>query len=187
MVDEAHSSQGGRTSAIMNMALGDEAEEDEDTFEDQINRIIEGRRMLDNASYFAFTATPKNKTLELFGDSSPQSDGAVKHLPFHSYTMKQAIQENFILDVLGSYTSIQSYFNLVKKIDDDPEFDSKRAQRRVRHYVEGHEYAVRAKAEIMVDHFNESVFSPQLMGGRARAMVVTDGVNRAIDYHLCHQ
>ena len=184
VIDEAHSSQGGRTSAVMNMALGDQPDEDEDTFEDQINRIIEGRKMLDNASYFAFTATPKNKTLELFGDPSPQPDGTVKHLPFHSYTMKQAIQENFILDVLENYTSIQSYFNLVKKIDEDPEFDSKRAQRRLRHYVEGHEYAVRAKAEIMVDHFNESVFSPQLLGGRARTMIVTDGVNRAIDYYL---
>ena len=184
VIDEAHSSQGGRTSAVMNMALGDQPDEDEDTFEDQINRIIEGRKMLDNASYFAFTATPKNRTLEIFGNASPQPDGTVKHLPFHSYTMKQAIQEGFILDVLGSYTSIRSYFNLVKMIDDDPEFDSKRAQRRLRHYVEEHEYAVRAKAEIMVDHFQESVFSPRLTGGKARAMVVTDGVNRAIDYYL---
>ena len=184
VIDEGHSSQGGRTSAVMNMALGDQPDEDEDTFEDQINRIIEGRKMLDNASYFAFTATPKNRTLEIFGNSSPQPDGTVKHLPFHSYTMKQAIQEGFILDVLGSYTNIRSYFNLVKMIDDDPEFDSKRAQRRLRHYVEGHEYAVRAKAEIMVDHFNESVFSPRLTGGKARAMVVTDGVNRVIDYYL---
>ena len=187
VIDEAHSSQGGRTSAVMNMALGDQPEaldeDDDDTFEDQVNRIVESRRMLANASYFAFTATPKNKTLELFGGPSPQPDGTVKHLTFHSYTMKQAIQENFILDVLGNYTSIRSYFNLVKMIDDDPEFDSKRAQRRLRHYVEGHEYAVRAKAEIMVDHFNESVFSPRLMGGKARAMVVTDGVNRAIDYY----
>ena len=142
VIDEAHSSQGGRTSAIMNMALGDEGEDEDDTFEDQINRIIESRKMLDNASYFAFTATPKNRTLELFGDASPQPDGTVKHLAFHSYTMKQAIQENFILDVLGNYTSIQSYFNLVKMIDDDPEFDSRRAQRRLRHHVEGHEYAV---------------------------------------------
>ena len=184
VIDEAHSSQGGRTSADMNAALGDQPDEEEDTFEDQINRIIEGRKMLANASYFAFTATPKNKTLELFGDPSTQPDGTVKHLPFHSYTMKQAIQEGFILDVLENYTSIRSYFNLVKKIDDDPEFDSGRAQRRLRHYVEGHEYAVRAKAEIMVDHFNESVFAPQLMGARARAMLVTDGVDRAIDYYL---
>ena len=184
IIDEAHSSQGGQTSAKMNAALGDQADDEEEDYEDQINRIIEGRKMLDNASYFAFTATPKNKTLELFGNASPQPDGTVKHLAFHSYTMKQAIQEGFILDVLGNYTNIQSYFNLVKMIDDDPEFDSKRAQRRLRHYVEGHEYAVRAKAEIMVDHFNESVFSPRLMGGKARAMVVTDGVNRAIDYYL---
>ena len=184
VIDEAHSSQGGRTSADMNAALGDQPDEEEDTFEDQINRIIEGRKMLANASYFAFTATPKNKTLELFGDPSTQPDGTVKHLPFHTYSMKQAIQEGFILDVLENYTSIRSYFNLVKKIDDDPEFDSGRAQRRLRHYVEGHEYAINAKAEIMVDHFNESVFSPQLMGGKARAMLVTDGVDRAIDYYL---
>ena len=187
VIDEAHSSQGGRTSAVMNMALRDRLEEDEDdddTFEDQINRIVESRRMLGNASYFAFTATPKNRTLELFGEASPQPDGTVKHLAFHSYTMKQAIQEGFILDVLGNYTSIRSYFNLVKMIDDDPEFDSKRAQRRLRHHVEEHEYAVRTKAEIIVDHFNESVFGPKLMGGKARAMVVTDGVDRAIDYYL---
>ena len=186
IIDEAHSSQGGRTTADMHAALGSQTteEEDEDTFEDQINRIIESRKMLGNASYFAFTATPKNKTLELFGEPSPQPDGTVRHLPFHIYSMKQAIQEGFILDVLENYTSIRSYFNLVKKIDDDPEFDSRRAQRRLRHYVEGHEYAVRSKAEIMVDHFHESIFSPQLMGAKARAMVVTDGVDRAIDYYL---
>ena len=186
IIDEAHSSQGGRASADMNAALGSQVweEEDENTFEDQINRIIESRKMLDNASYFAFTATPKNKTLELFGDPWPQANGTVKHLPFHSYTMKQAIQEGFILDVLQNYTSIQSYFNIMKKIDEDPEFDSKRAQRRLRHYVEGHENAIRSKSEIMVDHFNESIFTPQLLGARARAMVVTDGVNRAIDYYL---
>ena len=186
IIDEAHSSQGGRTTADMHAALGSQTgeEEDEDTFEDQINQIIEQRKMLGNASYFAFTATPKNKTLELFGEASPQPDGTVRHLPFHIYSMKQAIQEGFILDVLENYTSIRSYFNLVKKIQDDPEFDSKRAQRRLRHYVEGHEYAVRSEAEIMVDHFHESIFSPQLMGAKARAMVVTDGVDRAIDYYL---
>ena len=186
IIDEAHSSQGGRTVADMHAALGNQTgeEEDEDTFEDQINRIIESRKMLGNASYFAFTATPKNKTLELFGEASPQPDGTVRHLPFHIYSMKQAIQEGFILDVLENYTSIRSYFNLIKKIDEDPEFDSRRAQRRLRHYVEGHEYAVRSKAEIIVDHFHESIFSPQLMGAKARAMVVTDGVDRAIDYYL---
>ena len=186
IIDEAHSSQGGRTAADMHAALGNQTgeEEDEDTFEDQINRIIESRKMLGNASYFAFTATPKNKTLELFGEASPQPDSTVRRLPFHIYSMKQAIQEGFILDVLENYTSIRSYFNLIKKIDEDPEFDSRRAQRRLRHYVEGHEYAVRSKAEIIVDHFHESIFSPQLMGAKARAMVVTDGVDRAIDYYL---
>ena len=184
IIDEAHSSQGGRVAGKMNAALGNQSEEEEEDFEDQINRVIESRRMLDNASYFAFTATPKNKTLELFGEASPQPDGTVKHLPFHVYSMKQAIQEGFILDVLENYTSIQSYFNIIKKIDDDPEFDSKRAQRRLRHYVEGHGTAIRSKAEIIVDHFHESVFSPQLLGGKARAMLVTDGVDRAIDYYL---
>ena len=188
IIDEAHSGQGGRTAAAMNSALGganpvEADDEDDNTFEDQINRIIESRQLLTNSSYFAFTATPKNKTLELFGTPVPQPDGAVKHLPFHNYSMKQAIQEGFILDVLGNHTTIQSYFNLVKRVKDDPEFDSKRAQRKLRRYVEGHQYAIAAKAEIIVDHFHDSVFTPRKIEGRARAMVVTDGVQRAIDYY----
>ena len=185
IIDEAHSSQGGRTTRAMNRALGatGNEDEDEDTFEDQVNQLIESRKMLANASYFAFTATPKNKTLELFGEPDPQPDGTVKHLAFHNYTMKQAIQECFIMDVLSQYTPIRSYFNVVKKIEDDPEFDSKRAQRKLRRYVENHDYAVSTKAEIIVDHFHDSVFSPQKMGGQARAMVVTDGVDRAINYY----
>ena len=185
IIDEAHSSHGGRTSAAMSMALtAAEVEVDEDdTFEDQINKIIESKKLLSNASYFAFTATPKNRTLELFGDPAPQPDGGTKHLPFHSYTMKQAIQEGFILDVLGSYTPVDSYYNLVKKIEDDPEFDSKRAQRKLRRYVEGHEHAISLKAQIIVDHFHQSVAGPKKIGGQARAMVVTDGIQRAISYY----
>ena len=185
IIDEAHSSQGGRTTQAMHQALGATSSEDdaEDAIEDQINQIIESRRMLANASYFAFTATPKNKTLELFGEPDPQPDGTVKHLAFHGYTMKQAIQECFIMDVLSQYTPIRSYFNVVKKIEDDPEFDAKRAQRKLRRYVENHDYAVSTKAEIIVDHFHDSVFLPQKMGGQARAMVVTDGVDRAINYY----
>ena len=184
IVDEAHSSQGGRAAAAMNVTLGGSSHHDgdEDTFEDQINRIIESRRQLTNASYFAFTATPKNKTLQLFGTPDPQGD-SIRHRPFHSYTMKQAIQEGFILDVLGHYTTVQSYFNLVKRVEDDPEFDARRARRRLRHYVEGHKYAIHRKAEIIVDHFHESVFRPHKINGHARAMVVTDGVRRAIDYY----
>ena len=185
IIDEAHSSQGGRTASAMAQALGEASadEDDEDTFEDQINRIVESRRLLSNASYFALTATPKNKTLELFGAPAPQPDGTVKHLPFHNYTMKQAIEEGFIMDVLTNYTPINRYFNLVKSIDDDPQFDSKRAQRKLRRYVENHEYAIAQKAAIIVDHFNDSVFIPRKMGGQARAMVVVDGVDRAIRYY----
>ena len=194
IIDEAHSSQGGKAAGAVAQALGEghENEEDDDTFEDQINRIIESRRLLSNASYLAFTATPKNKTLEIFGTPDPQPDGTVRHLPFHNYTMKQAIEEGFIMDVLTNYTPISRYFNVIKSVDDDPQFDSKRAQRKLRRYVENHEYAVAQKAAIIVDHFNDSVFVPKKMGGQARAMLVTDGVDRAVRYYnairdLLHQ
>ena len=183
IVDEAHSSQGGRTSAAMSQALSEAGAEGEDeTFEDQINRLMESRKLLPNASYFAFTATPKNKTLEIFGEPDPQSDGVVRHRAFHSYTMKQAIQEGFILDVLAHYTPVQSYYKLAKTIEDDPEFDANKAQKKLRRFVEGHDHAIRLKAEIMVDHFHEQVLAQNKIGGEARAMVVTNGVERAIQY-----
>lgn len=183
VIDEAHSSQGGRTAAAVSAALGGEtAEDEEETLEDQINRIMESKKLLNNASYFAFTATPKNKTLELFGEPEPQPDGKIRHRPFHSYTMKQAIQEGFILDVLKQYTPVESYYKLVKKVDSDPEFDTKRAQKKLRRYVEGHEHAIQIKAEIMVDHFHEQVLALNKIGGQARAMVVTSSIERAIRY-----
>jgi type I restriction enzyme R subunit len=137
--------------------------------------------MLPNASYFAFTATPKNRTLELFGEAYGDG-GVVKHRPFHSYTMKQAIQEGFILDVLRYYTPVNSYYKLVKTIDSDPEYDTKRARKKLRRYVESHDHAIRLKAEIMVDHFHEQVIALNKIGGQARAMVVTSGIERAIQY-----
>ena len=141
------------------------------------------RKMLTNASYFAFTATPKNKTLEMFGEALPPDPaGKVKHRPFHSYTMKQAIEEGFILDVLKAYTPVGSYYKLVKKTEDDPEFDTKKAKKKLRRYVESHDHAIRLKAEIMVDHFHEQVLAPGKIGGEARAMVVTSGIERAIQY-----
>ncbi len=183
IIDEAHSSQGGRTSAAMAQALSVAGEEGEDeTYEDQINRLMESRKLLPNASYFAFTATPKNKTLEIFGDPDPQADGTTKHHAFHSYTMKQAIQEGFILDVLEHYTPVESYYKLAKVVEDDPEFDVKRAQKKLRRFVEGHEHAIRLKAEIMVDHFHDLVLAQNKIGGEARAMVVTNGIERAIQY-----
>jgi type I restriction enzyme, R subunit len=182
LIDEAHSSQGGRAAAMMNIALSAQGgDADEETAEDAINRIMEARKMLPNASYFAFTATPKNRTLEIFGDPSPEGT-TVKHHPFHSYTMKQAIEEGFILDVLQHYTPVESYYRLMKTVEDDPEFDVKKAQRKLRRYVESHEHAIRQKAEIMVDHFHEQVLAKQKIGGQARAMVVTSGIERAIQY-----
>jgi type I restriction enzyme R subunit len=184
VIDEAHSSQGGRTSAAVSMALSAAGTEDDDeTLEDRINRLMEAKKLLPNASYFAFTATPKNKTLEIFGEAVLQTDGTVKHRPFHSYTMKQAIQEGFILDVLKHYTPVDSYYKLVKKVEGDPEFDTKRAKKKLRRYVESHNHAIRLKAEIMVDHFHEQVLALNKIGGEARAMVVTSGIERAIQYY----
>ena len=184
IIDEAHSSQGGRTSAAMAQALSAAGEVDEEeTYEDQINRLMESRKLLPNASYFAFTATPKNKTLEIFGTPDPQPDGTVRHHAFHSYTMKQAIQEGFILDVLARYTPVASYYRLAKTVEDDPEFDAKKAQRKLRRFVEGSDHAIRLKAEIMVDHFHDQVLAQGKIGGAARAMVVTNGIERAIQYY----
>lgn len=177
IIDEAHSSQGNRLSTAMNRALGEEADD-----EDAINYLMESRKMLTNASYFAFTATPKNKTLEIFGEPHSQ-DGIVKPRPFHSYTMKQAIEEGFILDVLGYYTPVSSHYKLMKTVDADPEFDTKKAQKKLRKFVEGNDHAIKIKSEIMVDHFHEQVIGLNKIGGQARAMVVTSGIERAIQYY----
>ena len=179
IIDEAHSSQGGKAAGAMNEALADP----EDEINDALEQRMQARKMLESASYFAFTATPKNKTLEIFGEPEPQADGSVRHRPFHSYSMKQAIQEGFILDVLKHYTPVESYYKLIKKVEGDPEFDTKRAKKKLRRYVESHEHAIRLKAEIMVDHFHEQVLALNKIGGQARAMVVTSGIERAIQYY----
>ena len=182
IIDEAHSSQGGKVSSALAEALSkdglDHGVEDD---EDALNRLMESKKMLPNASYFAFTATPKNKTLETFGHAYTV-DGVVKHRPFHSYTMRQAIEEKFILDVLANYIPVDTYYKLIKTIEDDPEFDAKRASKKLRAYVEGQKHAIRQKAEIMVDHFHAQVYQPRKIGGQARAMVVTSSIQRAIDY-----
>lgn len=183
IIDEANSSQGGRTTAKMHMALSEDGSgEDDETTEDKINTIMESRKLLKNASYFAFTATPKNKTLELFGEPYKKGE-SVSHRAFHSYTMKQAIDEGFILDVLKTYTPVQSYYHLMKTVTDDPVFDKKKAKKKLRRYVESHEHAIRLKSEIMVDHFHEQVIQRKKIGGKARAMVVTSGIERAIQYY----
>ena len=187
VIDEAHSSQGGKTSAAMSQALAhdgdDEGADPEDTVNEALEKRMAARKMLKNASYFAFTATPKNKTLEMFGiPLPPDGEGKIKHRPFHSYTMKQAIDERFILDVLKAYTPVNSYYKLIKKTDEDPEFDTKKAKKKLRKFVESHDHAIRLKAEIMVDHFHEQVMAAAKIGGQARAMVVCSGIERAIQY-----
>lgn len=182
IIDEAHSGQSGRNSAQMNLALSGLASEDEMDNEDKINAMMEGRKLLTNASYFAFTATPKNKTLETFGVPYPDGD-EVKHRPYHSYTMKQAIQEGFILDVLKYYTPISSYYKLMKTVQDDPMFDKKRAQKKLRAFVESDSYTIAQKAEMMVEHFHEQVIAKGKIGGQARAMVVTSSIPRCIEYY----
>jgi len=194
VIDEAHSSQGGKTSAAMSQALAgknscdNDAPDPEDTVNEALEKRMAARKMLTNASYFAFTATPKNKTLEMFGEAlSPDAEGKVKHRPFHSYTMKQAVDEGFILDVLKSYTPVESYYKLIKKIEDDPEFDTKKAKKKLHRYVESHDHAIRLKAEIMVDHFHEQVLATNKIGGQARAMVITSSIERAIQYFHAFQ
>ncbi|EJO5347352.1 type I restriction endonuclease subunit R [Clostridium botulinum] len=179
IIDEAHSSQSGNMSAKMNMTLSEIYDESDD---DKILKILEGRKMLTNASYFAFTATPKNKTLEIFGVSY-KDKGKIKHRPFHVYTMKQAIEEGFIIDVLKNYTTINSYYKLAKSMEHDPLFDKKKIQNKLRRYVESNEKAVELKAQIMIDHFLNQVIAKGKVGGKARAIVVTGTKENAIKYY----
>jgi type I restriction enzyme R subunit len=133
--------------------------------------------MLTNASYFAFTATPKGKTIEMFG--VPVEDG--KHKPYDNYSMKQAIQEGFILDVLKYFTPIKSYYKLIKTVTDNPEYDKKKARKKLRKFVESDKFAIATKANIMVEHFHTNV--AHKIGGKARSMVATGGIDRAIEYY----
>ncbi len=190
LIDEAHSSQGGKTTTRMHEALGGKVGE-EDFEEDatqsavnaEIEKRIQSRKLLMNASYFAFTATPKNKTLELFGERIVIGDEVQFRSPEElTYTTKQAIQEKFILDVVENYTSYDSFYQVAKTVEDDPEFDKMKALKKIRHYVESHDKAIRSKAEIMVDHFITQVVGKHKIGGKARAMIVCNGISRAIDY-----
>lgn len=208
IIDEAHSSQNGAMSA--NLATGlsgyaapkayvmpyvceagmvasggpdvdvDIETEEEDT-DDKINRILKGRKLAKNANYYAFTATPKNKTLEMFGERITDADGNISFVPFHEYTMKQAIEEGFILDVLKYYTPYSSYYRILKTSADDPEYDKKKAQGKLRAYVEAQPETIEKKAEIIVEHFCSKVFMK--IGGKARAMLVTSSIERAIEFY----
>ncbi|AFL83008.1 helicase, type I site-specific restriction-modification system restriction subunit [Belliella baltica DSM 15883] len=200
IIDEAHSSLSGQMARKLNETLSSSVQtghalsqhlkeeeefktEDGDTLtgEDLIAELIKSRKLLPNASYFAFTATPKNKTLELFGVPY-QDDGKTKFRAFHLYSMKQAIEEGFIMDVLQNYTTYQSYYALLKKIEDDPEYDKLKAQKKLKHYVESHEHAIKKKAILIIEHFMENVIRKKRIGGFAKAMLVTSSRANAVKY-----
>lgn len=196
IIDEAHSSLSGQMARKLNETLAkvtgeeqlqsdledyDETENDEVTGEDFIRAMVKARKLLPNASYFAFTATPKNKTLELFGEPFKQ-DGKTKYKAFHLYSMKQAIEEGFIKDVLQNYTTYQSFYALLKKIEDDPEYDKKKAQKKLKAYVEGHDHAIKKKSILMIEHFMDNVVKKKKMGGKAKAMMVTSSRAKAVQY-----
>ncbi len=186
IIDEAHSSQSGEGRTKLNAVLAagslEEAEREEggevEDSEDRIVAEMRKRGHLPNASYFAFTATPKSETLELFGARQP--DG--RYGAFSLYTMRQAIEERFILDVLENYTTFQAYWSLLKKIEDDPRYDREKATRLLRSFVELHEHSIATKVAIIVDHFAGQV--AHRIGGKAKAMIVTRSRLHAVRYKL---
>jgi len=184
IIDEAHSSQSGITARKMKQVLStnslEEAEEldteDMDEIDEEILKEIESYRNLKNISFFAFTATPKSKTLEMFG----WKDKYGHYHSFHTYTMKQAIREGFILNVLKNYVTYETYFKLIKKIQDDPEYEEKKAKRLLTMFVEEHPVAITRKTEIMLNHFMSCTMYK--IRGKAKAMVVTRSRLHAVLY-----
>lgn len=179
IIDEAHSSQSGSAHDNMNRAMGKAEVEEAEDAQDKILQAMQSRKMRGNASYLAFTATPKNSTLEKFGEE--QADGTFK--PFHLYSMKQAIEEGFILDVLANYTTYKSFYEIEKSIAENPEFETKKAQKKLRAYVEHSQHTIDTKAEIMLDHFITNVVNAKKLKGKAKGMVVTQNIETAIRYY----
>ena len=184
IIDEAHSSQSGSAAGNMNQAMGNTSEaneeEDEQDPQDKILEAMRSRKMRDNASYLAFTATPKNNTLERFGVK--QEDG--KYKPFHLYSMKQAIEEGFILDVLANYTTYKSYYEIEKSIQENPLFDTVKAQKKLRTYVEQNRQTIATKADIMLEHFVTKLVNTKKLKGKAMAIVATQSIESAINYYF---
>ncbi|UYY87722.1 MULTISPECIES: type I restriction endonuclease subunit R [Alcaligenes] len=178
IIDEAHSSQSGSASDKLNMTLGAEDEEVPEDLQDKILAAMKGRKMSQNASYFAFTATPKPATLEKFGRQA--LDG--RFHPFHLYSMKQAIEEKFILDVLEKYTTYKSYYEVQKSVEENPLFDTAKAQKRLKAFVEASPRTIEVKAKIVIDHFMSNVWQAKKLKGKAKAMVVTRNIECAIRY-----
>ena len=190
IIDEAHSSQGGKASTAMTNVLSDKSledayeqdkifEEELDAVEERIVETIERSGYQENMSFFAFTATPKPKTLEKFGTPNPRTG-----IPeaYHVYSMRQAIEEGFILDVLQNYTTYETFFKIEKSINEDPEVAKSKASREIARFVSLHPHSIAQKAAVMIDHFRQSV--QHKIGGRAKAMVVTRSRLHAVRYKL---
>lgn len=185
IIDEAHSSQSGIASDKLNASMQKNADFEEGDTDALIEMLMKERKMCSNCSYFAFTATPKRETLEKFGweDVNGELGEAGKHYPFHLYSMKQAIEEKFILDVLTNYTTYQGYYEVIKSIQDNPRFNNEKAQKKIRQAVERNPKTIQAKAEIMIDHFDAKIYRSRKLDGKAKAMVVTKDIECAILYY----
>lgn len=183
LIDEAHSSQSGITADKMNATTSRDPDQGGGDTDELIKRLIQERKMSKNASYFAFTATPKRETFERFG--VPQPDGSYK--PYHLYSMKQAIEEGFILDVTANYTTYRSYYECINSTSDNPEYSESKAQKKIRRMVEREPHTIAAKADLMLSHFDANVYRQRRLGGNAKAMVVTKDIECAIRYYFALQ
>ncbi|EHE1474267.1 type I restriction endonuclease subunit R [Campylobacter upsaliensis] len=182
IIDEAHSSQSGKNAEEMGKAISNKNDKEtgEMDLEEELIKIIKNKKFQKNASYFAFTATPKPKTLEMFG-SPCEINGEKKFIPFHLYSMKQAIEEGFILDVLKGYITYASYYKIVSK-NDNREYDKKKANAKLKAYVTNHIATIEKKATIMIEHFFQNIYKK--IGEKAKAMIVTSSRENAVKYYL---
>ena len=170
IIDEAHSSQSGIAADKLNATMQKDADTDGSDTDALLEKLMKDRKMSTNCSYFAFTATPKRETLERFGSE----DAEGKFHPFHLYSMKQAIEEGFILDVLTNYTTYKSYYELTKSIEDNPEYNNERAQKKLRSAVERDPKTIAAKADVIMNHFDAKIFRSHKLKGKAKAAAHPD-------------
>lgn len=179
IIDEAHSSQSGIAADKLNATVQKDDDTDGGDTDVLLEKLMKDRKMSSNCSYFAFTATPKKETLERFGWKDAKGESHA----FHLYSMKQAIEEGFILDVLTNYTTYRSYYELTKSIKDNPEYNNEKAQKLLRSYVERDPKTIEAKAEVMLSHFDGKIFRNHKLKGKGKAMVVTKDIECAIAYY----
>ncbi|GAB6100638.1 DEAD/DEAH box helicase family protein [Halanaerocella petrolearia] len=178
IADEGHRSQSGTLSESLKKVLSSQEEEESKSYQDEILEDMDKKGQKDNLSFFAFTATPKDKTLQKFGTET--KDGQKK--PFHLYSMRQAIEEGFILDVLQNYTTYNTYYRLAKRVEDDPELDKKKAKKAIAEFVSLHPHNIKEKTQVMVEHYNR--VTKDKINGKAKAMVVTSSRLHAVRYKL---